>query len=203
MRWVTAYVSARSPIAELVVHSQSCMLSSVQVGDCVYPRGFDYKGLRFRCELEGKSGDMEPTWPIVDSPTQHHKIIGTAFTEQGRIYWRCEKEESDVQHLSISEAVNLLWAATPTEILFLGVIDILTAYETKKKAEHFFTGTALCRPVSCQPSKKVLRRSHKLCCARVALSFCFVFPFCGCRTRFVRVCFCSLGLQCVKKYVGW
>ena len=132
------------------------------MGDCVYPRGFDYKGLRFRCELEGKSGDMEPTWPIVDSPTQHHKIIGTAFTEQGRIYWRCEKEESDVQHLSISEAVNLLWAATPTEILFLGVIDILTAYETKKKAEHFFTGTALCRPVSCQPSKKVLRRSHKL-----------------------------------------
>ena len=95
------------------------------VGDCVYPRGFDYKGLRFRCELEGKSGDMEPTWPIVDSPTQHHKIIGTAFTEQGRIYWRCEKEESDVQHLSISEAVNLLWAATPTEILFFGIIDIV------------------------------------------------------------------------------
>jgi hypothetical protein len=35
------------------------------VGDRVYPRGFDYKGLCFRCELQGRSGGSEPTWPMV------------------------------------------------------------------------------------------------------------------------------------------
>ena len=72
---------------------------------------------------------------------------------QGRIQWLCEAEAEEL-HLDAEDAEKLLWVATPDEVIFFGIIDILTAYELRKKAEHFFTGTLRCAAVSCQPADK-------------------------------------------------
>jgi hypothetical protein len=72
---------------------------------------------------------------------------------QGRIQWMCEAEAEEL-HLDAEDAEKLLWVATPDEVIFFGIIDILTAYELRKKAEHFFTGTLMCAAVSCQPAGK-------------------------------------------------
>eukprot|EP01047_Picozoa_sp_COSAG01_P034918 COSAG01_NODE_2646_length_7319_cov_2.926316_6_plen_238_part_00 len=75
---------------------------------------------------------------------------------QGRIQWICEAEAEEL-HLDAEDAEKLLWVATPDEVIFFGIIDILTAYELRKKAEHFFTGTLMCAAVSCQPAGKCVR----------------------------------------------
>jgi 1-phosphatidylinositol-4-phosphate 5-kinase len=43
-------------------------------------------------------------------------------------------------------------------VAYIGIVDILTRYGAKKRAETLFTGTLICRDVSCQPPKRYARR---------------------------------------------
>ena len=87
-------------------------------------------------------------------------------------------ERRRLEHLSLDDQERLTWAATKKEIIFFGIIDILTVrlcitdllncsvahaegcrssgqeYRKMKKAEHFFMGTVkgAGKEISCQPS---------------------------------------------------
>lgn len=170
------------------------------VGDCVYPPSFKAHRLCFRCLKQGKSQLREPTWPSFGAETAT-KSPG-AEVDEGDILWRCEKgsntpsefpgtfkitedcllratERRSLEHLSLDDQERLTWAATKQEVLFFGIIDILTVrlqwslsvddwfhklrdvhlvgqeYRKMKKAEHFFMGTVkgVKKEISCQPSE--------------------------------------------------
>eukprot|EP00301_Raphidiophrys_heterophryoidea_P016743 c26380_g1_i1.p1 GENE.c26380_g1_i1~~c26380_g1_i1.p1 ORF type:complete len:498 (+),score=79.81 c26380_g1_i1:57-1496(+) len=53
---------------------------------------------------------------------------------------------------------GVVYIETPDLVMYLGVVDILTLYGSRKRFETFFTGNLLCRDVSCQPPKKYARR---------------------------------------------
>ena len=131
-------------------------------GDCVYPPSFRKHKLCFRCKTLGKSGDREPTWPLFgdDTATQ---ALGAQLNEGG-ILWECQPEERHLQSLSHEDAGRLTWAATEHEMLFFGIIDILTEYKLNKKAETFVRGTMRGgKDVSCQPAEKYGDRFLRFC----------------------------------------
>eukprot|EP01052_Picozoa_sp_SAG31_P002165 SAG31_NODE_73_length_27793_cov_26.900520_22_plen_237_part_00 len=101
----------------------------------------------------GRSGGLgaEPSW--------------TEYLADGRVVmdnevkWRCDECATggsggfEKTQLSDFEKKFLMWSKTSEEIVFFGIIDILTEYTRKKKAEHFCCGTLRCAAdVSCQPA---------------------------------------------------
>jgi len=57
------------------------------------------------------------------------------------------------------EAMGVVYSRSTTEIRYFGIVDILTPYILKKRAETFFMGTLQCQPgISCQPPNKYQRR---------------------------------------------
>lgn len=63
---------------------------------------------------------------------------------------------------STYEAMNVVTVRDSKRHCYIGIIDVLTPYKMKKRAETFFLGTVVCgRDVSCQHPRVYARRFHK------------------------------------------
>jgi hypothetical protein len=71
------------------------------------------------------------------------------------------------------EAMNVVTVRDSSRHCYVGIIDILTPYGVRKKAETFFCGQLLCgRDISCQPPDVYARRFNNFLDKRVFASRC-------------------------------
>ena len=131
-----------------------------RVGDIAYVEDVDDDGhpdKRLEC-IEvidsvgtGRTGDMEPQWQLGEE------------RQDGDIIWRCESGEAEAHVLSAADRKTLTYSENQDELLFYGIIDILTKYTAKKKAERFACGSVRCSgpEISCQPPDQYGQRFYK------------------------------------------
>ena len=53
-----------------------------------------------------------------------------------------EKEQAPAENYSIAEEFNISTIETPTQVFYVGIVDILTDYGCAKRAETFLSGTS-------------------------------------------------------------
>jgi 1-phosphatidylinositol-4-phosphate 5-kinase len=130
-----------------------------RVGDIAYVEDVDHDGhpdKRLECIQvvdsvgTGRTGNDEPQWELGEE------------RQDGDIIWRCESGEAEAHVLSASDRKILTYSENQNELIFYGIIDILTKYTAKKKAERFACGSmrGAGREISCQPPDQYGRRFH-------------------------------------------
>lgn len=62
------------------------------------------------------------------------------------------------ENYCMREANNVITLETEDKIYYVGIVDVLTKYDAKKRAETLISGTLRCRNCSCQPPGKYAKR---------------------------------------------
>ena len=163
---------------------------------------FDLKGSTYHREASEKErAKSSPVYKDLDWMREGRKISFETVDEVNAIRERLEK---DTMYLSSQrlidysllvgiheikdgtnnvqaqdEAMDVISARTSKDIQYFGIVDILTPYVAKKRAETICTGTLICRPgISCQPPKYYQKRfmafvdEEVLACTGTEESYC-------------------------------
>lgn len=143
---------------------------------------FDLKGSTYHREASEKErAKSSPVYKDLDWMREGRKISFDTVDEVNAIRMRLEKDTlylSSQRLIDYSllvgiheindgtnniqaqdEAMDVISARTSKDIQYFGLVDILTPYVVKKRAETICTGTLICRPgISCQPPTKYQKR---------------------------------------------
>lgn len=144
---------------------------------------FDLKGSTYHREASEKErAKSSPVYKDLDWMREGRKISFDSADEVNTIRERLEKDTlylSSQRLIDYSllvgiheikdgtsdnvqaqdEAMDVISARTSKDIQYFGIVDILTPYVAKKRAETICTGTLICRPgISCQPPMKYQKR---------------------------------------------
>lgn len=79
-------------------------------------------------------------------------------------------EKSAQQKYEVKEANNVITVETDENILYVGIVDVLTRYDRFKRCETMLSGTLRCRNCSCQPPSKYAKRFADFITASVSIN---------------------------------